>query len=106
MGVRQFLMKNVYWREKGVLDFRFNLPSLTENNPEVGRALPPHSIFEGETLFMAGGNSGYITQNELPLISKHFPNSEVKTIPETGHWLHAEKPEEFYVNVIKFVQDQ
>ena len=102
MGVRQFLMKNVYWREKGVLDFRFNLPSLTENNSEVGRALPPNSNFEGQTLFMAGGNSGYITQNELPLIAKHFPNSEVRTIPETGHWLHAEKPDEFYKDVIQF----
>ncbi|MDP5104958.1 MAG: alpha/beta fold hydrolase, partial [Polaribacter sp.] len=26
-GVRQFLMKNVYWKEKGVLDYRFNLQS-------------------------------------------------------------------------------
>ena len=27
VGVRQFLLKNVYWKEKGVLHFRFNLPS-------------------------------------------------------------------------------
>ena len=104
MGVRQFLMKNVYWREKGVLDFRFNLPSLAENNPEVGRALPSHTIFEGQTLFMAGGNSGYITQIDLPLIANHFPNSQVITMPDTGHWLHAEQPQAFYLHVIKFVE--
>lgn len=104
LGVRQFLLKNVYWRQKGQLDFRFNLPSLTENNPEVGEALPPSLVFEKETLFLAGGNSGYITSDELPLIEKHFPNSNVITIPETGHWLHAEKPDQFYNEVIRFLK--
>ena len=48
MGTRQFLLKSVYWREKGRLDFRFNLASLTENNSEVGKALPSFTNFEGE----------------------------------------------------------
>ena len=102
-GVRMFLMKNVYWREKGVLDFRFNLASLTENNPEVGKALPPNTQFDHDTLFLAGANSGYITGQELPLIEKHFPKSKVITIPDAGHWLHAEKPELFYKEVINFL---
>ena len=32
LGVRQFLLKNVYWKEKGQLAFRFNLEALTEND--------------------------------------------------------------------------
>ena len=40
IGVRSFLLKNVYWKEKGLLAYRFNLQSLTENNHEVGKALP------------------------------------------------------------------
>ena len=103
IGVRQFLLKNVYWREKGQLDFRFNLQSLTENNSEVGIALPSFTNFDGETLFLAGGNSGYITENEMPLIKAHFPNSNVVTIANAGHWLHAEKPKEFYEEVMKFL---
>lgn len=102
-GVRQFLLKNVFWREKGALDFRFNLASLTENNPEVGKALPPNTRFEGCTLFMAGGNSGYITQREMPLIQSHFPNSKVVTIDNAGHWLHAEKPREFLQVLLQFL---
>ena len=35
VGIRQFLLKNVYWVEKGKLAFRFNLKSLTENNPKL-----------------------------------------------------------------------
>ncbi len=103
MGVRQFLLKNVYWREKGRLDFRFNLQSLTENNSEVGKALPSFTSFDGETLFLAGGNSNYITQDEIPLIKAHFPNAKVVTVPNAGHWLHAENPKGFYEEVIQFL---
>tara|TARA_R110000787_G_scaffold70646_8_gene157057 strand:- start:9844 stop:10608 length:765 start_codon:yes stop_codon:yes gene_type:complete len=103
LGVRSFLLKNVYWREKGVLDYRFNLKSLTENNSEVGTALPSFTTFDGETLFLAGGSSGYITENELPIINAHFPNSTVETIPNAGHWLHAENPKKFYELVMNFL---
>lgn len=94
-GVRQFLMKNIYWREKGKLDFRFNLDSLTENNDEVGVALPSFTIFEGEALFLKGENSGYISTNEESIINAHFPNSKIVTIKNAGHWLHAENPSDF-----------
>ena len=103
MGTRQFLLKSVYWREKGQLDFRFNLSSLTENNSEVGKALPSFTNFDGDTLFLSGGNSGYITDDELPLIKAHFSNSEVVTMANAGHWLHAENPKEFYEKVMDFI---
>ncbi|MFY0630389.1 MAG: alpha/beta fold hydrolase [Flavobacteriaceae bacterium] len=103
IGVRSFLLKNVYWREKGVLDFRFNLQSLTENNSEVGTALPSFTTFEGETLFLAGGNSGYITENEVPIIKAHFPKAAIETIANAGHWLHADNPKAFYELVMEFL---
>ena len=94
-GVRQFLMKNIYWREKGQLDFRFNLESLTENNDEVGVALPSFTVYEGDALFLKGENSGYISANEAPIINAHFPKSKIITIKNAGHWLHAENPSDF-----------
>lgn len=103
-GVRQFLLKSVFWREKGQLGFRFNLPSLTENNSEIGAALPSFTSFEGSTLFLAGESSGYITEEEVPIINAHFPNAIIITIPDAGHWLHAEKPQEFYEQVMRFVK--
>lgn len=103
VGVRQFLLKNVYWKEKGQLDFRFNLQSLTENNNEVGEALPSFTIFDGETLFLKGENSGYISTDEEPLIKAHFPNSTIETIANAGHWLHAENPNDFFEQVFIFL---
>ncbi|TYQ00286.1 pimeloyl-ACP methyl ester carboxylesterase [Tenacibaculum adriaticum] len=104
IGIRQFLLKNTYWKEKGKMDFRFNLKSLTENNNEVGVALPSFTIFEGETLFLRGANSGYISVDDEPLINAHFPNSKIKTITNAGHWLHAENPKDFYKEVLHFLK--
>lgn len=104
IGVRSFLLKNVYWREKGQLDFRFNLQSLTENNSEVGKALPSFTIFEGETLFLSGGNSSYITGNEVPTIKAHFPKASIETIDNAGHWLHADNPKVFFDTVMGFLR--
>ncbi len=102
-GVRQFLLKNVYWKEKGQLDFRFNLDSLTENNPEVGEALPPYTTFENKTLFLKGSKSDYITEKEEPIIEAHFPNSKIVEIKNAGHWLHAENPKQFFSEVCAFL---
>ena len=102
LGVRQFLLKNVYWKEKGQLAYRFNLESLTENNPEIGEALPSFTVFDKETLFLSGEKSDYITQNEIPIIEAHFPNSKIVAIKNAGHWLHAENPKQFYKEVCGF----
>ncbi len=104
IGIRSFLTKSLYWKEKGQLAFRFNLPSLTENNNEVGVALPSFTVFEGETLFLKGENSGYISANEEPIINVHFLNSQIVTIANAGHWLHAENPKDFYNEVLDFLE--
>jgi esterase len=101
--VRQFLMKNIYWKEKGQLDFRFNLQSLTENNLEVGKSLPLNSIFRKPTLFLKGEKSEYIISSEQHIIDVHFRDNEVVEIANAGHWLHAENPKEFYNKVCEFL---
>jgi len=104
-GVLQFLLKNVYWKNKGELDYRFNLNSLTENYPEVGEALPSFTVFDGETLFLKGENSDYITKKEEPLIIAHFENAKIVTVKNAGHWLHAENPTQFYNEVVSFLNN-
>jgi pimeloyl-ACP methyl ester carboxylesterase len=103
LGVRQFLLKNVYWKEKGQLAFRFNRKVLTNNNPEVGAALPAFTLFKKPTLFLKGENSAYITAKETPIIESHFTNVKVIEIKNAGHWLHAENPKQFYAEVSEFL---
>ena len=103
IGTRMFLLKNLYWVEKGQLGLRINLEVLKENVSEVGEALPIHAIFEKDTLFLRGDRSEYIAEADEALIHRHFPNSKIITISDAGHWLHAENPKDFYDSVINFV---
>lgn len=101
-GTRLFLLKNLY-RKDNKLSLRLNLEVLKDNYEEVGAALPAGYKFEKPTLFIKGGNSTYITEADEPLIQLHFPNSEIKEIPGAGHWVHAEKMNEFYEEVSEFL---
>ncbi|GAK96134.1 hypothetical protein JCM19294_2916 [Nonlabens tegetincola] len=38
------------------------------------------------------------------LIDHAFAKAELKTIPNAGHWLHAEQPQLFYQFVNEFVK--
>lgn len=105
IGIRQFLLKNVYRKEKNQFAFRFNFEVLEEHYDEIGVALPPRTIFEGPVLFLKGALSGYIDEQDRDLISAHFPNSKIVTIANSGHWLHAENPIDFYNNVVRFLEN-
>ena len=103
-GTRQFLLKNLYWKEKGQLALRLNLEALKENVSEIGEALPSHLKFEKDTLFLCGERSEYIMLSDEELIKRHFPKAKIVTIPNAGHWVHAENPTDFYKVVIDFVK--
>ncbi|WP_026947764.1 alpha/beta fold hydrolase [Algoriphagus marincola] len=101
-GIRQFLLKSL-GRDRTGFYWKINLPVITENIEEVGKALDEDGKYEGPTLFLAGGNSDYIQQSDLQDILFHFPNYEVEFIDGAGHWLHAEKPAEVIEEVRKFL---
>ncbi|MFV8368372.1 alpha/beta fold hydrolase [Flavobacterium sp. LB2R40] len=103
-GTRQFLMKNLYWQEPGQLAFRFNLAVFNKKMEVIGIPLPQKFIFEKPTLFLRGGKSNYILDSDFESIKQHFPNSSIETIPNAGHWLHAENPSEFYQKVTSFLK--
>ncbi|MEL1243744.1 alpha/beta fold hydrolase [Flavobacterium sp. DGU11] len=102
-GTRQFLMKNLYWKEPGQLAFRFNLPVFNEKIDAIGQALPDGSTFEGPALFLRGDKSAYIRDQDFTLIKTHFPNAEIKDIANSGHWLHAENPKQFMEETLLFL---
>ena len=101
-GVRMFLMKNLYWKEKGQLGWRFNLDVLHERYEEIIRPLPSGEI-RIPTLFIRGGKSGYVLDEDWPEIQRQFPKAQLSTLPDAGHWLHAEKPAVFFEEVNGFL---
>jgi len=103
-GTRQFLMKSLYWVEPGQLGFRFNLDVFNRKIENIGNELPENAVFQKPTLFLRGGNSNYLRDSDMDLIRKHFPAAEMKTIPNAGHWLHAENPKDFYTETLAFLK--
>lgn len=95
-GTRQFLLKNLYWQSPDQLNFRFNLKYLVANIEQIGQALPIDLIYDGPTYFIRGGNSNYILDTDFVNIKTHFPQAQIDTIPDVGHWLHAENPKVFF----------
>ena len=63
LSIRQFLLKNLYWIEKGQLAWRINIPILEKELPAIVGALPFKEVFT-ETLFMRGGQSNYIVDGD------------------------------------------
>lgn len=103
VGVRQFLLKNLYWIEKGQLAWRINIPSLTKYMTEI-LATTPNIKVDTPTLFIRGEKSNYITEDDYQNIYNQFENSEIETIYNVGHWIHAENPLEFYRLVMEFTK--
>ncbi len=101
-GVIQFLMKNVYRKEKKELAYRFNLPILKEKYNEVVKTFSTKNTFNKPVLFLKGGNSNYIEKADLTTIQHNFPQAKIETIANAGHWLHAEQPTEFYQKIMLF----
>lgn len=100
-GVKQFLLKNLYWKEKGVLAWRMNVDVLEKTMPNILAAVP-NKVVTIPTLFIRGELSNYILDEDIPAIEDAFIDSEVVTIADAGHWVHAEAPAEFLETLLAF----
>lgn len=102
----QFLMKNLYWKEKHVLGWRINLDAIDLNLEAMYDGVFYSTVFNGPVLFVRGGRSDYIIEEDIPAMKKNFNNMDLVTIEEGTHWVHADAPEEFYRHVSRFLKEQ
>jgi esterase len=105
LRLRQFLLKSVYWLDDKTLDWRLNLHAINENLLNIFEGVDVHGLYNGPVLFIRGGRSDYIRDEDLGELKNKFPGAVVKTIPEAGHWVHADAPGEF-LEVVRVFLDQ
>ena len=103
LKLRQFLLKNIYWKNKETLDWRLNLPVLKETLSQLFEGITPDGEFRKPVLLVRGGLSDYVNDNDQAEILKKFPGATVTTIKNASHWVHADAPEEFYDRVHEFL---
>lgn len=104
-GTKQFLLKNIYWKdaESSEMAWRFNLEVITQKYDNIGVAVPEF-VSAVKTLVIRGGKSDYVTEDDLLHFRHYFPNLSVVTVSDAGHWVHAEKPKEFFEAVLGFIK--
>ncbi|MFT5183857.1 MAG: esterase [Flavobacteriales bacterium] len=102
-AIKQFLMKNLYWFEKGDLRWRMNVSVLENCMPAILSALPDKFI-DADSLFIRGQLSNYILDEDFDYLTSHNRKSQFETINNAGHWLHAEAPEEFFLITTSFLE--
>lgn len=100
-GTRQFLMKNLYWKDKNQLAWRMNVPVLEREMDAILAALPDEEVLI-QTQFIRGELSNYILDSDIPDLEDQFPDSTFVTIENAGHWVHSEAPEAFVNAVLEF----
>ena len=100
--LRQFLQMNLNRHEFGFgYYWSVNVPIL--KNTYTREFSVPNDVditYPKKTLFIKGGQSNFIQEQDIPLIKKYFPKSTIEIIPKGDHWLHHSQYEAF-VRVVK-----
>lgn len=104
VGTKQFLLKNIYWKDNGEMAWRFNLKVIAQQIENVGEATPTDLTCDVPALFIRGEKSNYILDSDLKMITELFNRNMLETIAGAGHWVHAEKPKEFFESVMNFLK--
>ncbi|MFN3662846.1 alpha/beta fold hydrolase [Yoonia sp.] len=99
-GVADFLLQSLDMKDRR---WRLNLDVLEAEMDRIIGFPEITGSFDGPCLFLSGGASDYVTADHRPLIKALFPNARFAKIPDAGHWLHAEKPQEFIGSVAAFL---
>ena len=99
----RLMMKNVVWNPRKVPGWRLNLKGIYENLFDILEGIEHSGRFYGPVLFVRGGTSDYIKEEDWPAIKEKFPAAVLQTIAKASHWVHADAPEEFLGMVRSFL---
>eukprot|EP00160_Parvularia_atlantis_P004012 Unigene13365_Nuclearia_a/m.40509 Unigene13365_Nuclearia_a/g.40509 ORF Unigene13365_Nuclearia_a/g.40509 Unigene13365_Nuclearia_a/m.40509 type:complete len:174 (+) Unigene13365_Nuclearia_a:409-930(+) len=112
-AVRQFLLTNlVADPADGALVVRNNVDALSRAIDEIkafpvalpsGEALRP---FDRPALIIYGSKGRYVRPVHHPIIRALFPSARTAFVGiDAGHWVHAEQPQRFMDELVRFVTE-
>ncbi|GHA08708.1 esterase [Arenicella chitinivorans] len=105
-ATRLFLLQSLVG-SPGDYEWRLNLPVLLEYMPQIvgfPESALDHSVVSVPALFLYGENSNYVKAQHHDLIRQHFSQAEFESVPNAGHWLHAEQPKRVLQALLGFIQ--
>jgi esterase len=107
---RGFILKNLQrtagnkfaWKINN-LSLRSNLDNIIEGI--VVRGDLSQQITGFPVVFLKGENSDYLPAGDYKDIQSIFPAAEFIIVPNAGHWIHTERPDEVIKNIKKLLED-
>lgn len=100
VSIRAFLLQSLDIKSKS---WMLNLDVLDREMDQIIGWEEIDAVFEGPALFLTGGASHYVQSEHRDKIRELFPAAKFASIPRAGHWLHAERPQEFIAAVEAFL---
>lgn len=93
-GVRAFLLQNLQ-REGDGWSWQPNMAGLRSWLAKIGDF--PRSAddapYAGSVVWVGGGESDYISDEDVPVMKELFPAVRKIMVKGAGHWVHADRPE-------------
>jgi pimeloyl-ACP methyl ester carboxylesterase len=102
--LRQFLLQNLVKEDKGWV-WRVNLPALAEQAEQLMGFEPLAGLepFRGPVLVIYGGASDYVSETHAETFRQWFPAARLECVEGAGHWVHAERPDDFQQALDAFI---
>lgn len=105
-AVRQFILKNLSRDEKGVFQWKCNLPVIISKYRLMMDFPVCDPQFDGPVHFIRGDRSAYINERNWPACLHYFPKAQLHTVPGAGHWVHAEQPKLFMDDLLASLNEK
>ena len=101
-SLRAFFLQSLAIGPEGAR-WKLGLDTLADQMPEIMGFPAIEGRFDGPALFLTGGASDYVGPEHWPEIRARFPAARLESLPDVGHWLHAEAPQAFAAAVEAFL---
>ncbi len=102
-AIRGFLLQNLR-RDGGGWRWQMNLDLLGDHLADLAGWPELHrDPFPGPALWLAGATSGYIRPEWAEAMRALFPRTQLLTVKNAGHWVHADQPEVFVAALRRFL---
>ena len=99
----QFLLKNLTRLPQGGFEWKANMPVLIARYLQLMEGISGSTSYKKPVLFIRGGRSNSLTEEDWPLIVSIFPQAQLITIPDAGHWVHADQPKAINDHIVTFI---
>jgi len=102
--VRGFILKNLQRTTNNTFTWKLNTSTLLKNLEKIMEGIERRTDFNQQisgfpVIFLKGGDSDYLPSGDFRDIQNVFPAAEFIEVPNAGHWIHADRPDEVVWNL-------